>query len=376
MISENEATRSDNGNTICFVALGAYPILTGKNSGFVGGPSVQQVFLAAELHRHNNKIIFITYGNDEKKIECFGDYKIIKVYKREDTSNLSFFTKIWYIWSAMKIAKADCYIHRSGAAGVVSLYCMIYRKKFVRYISSDAEVNNKNINILNYFDKLGNWLDFKLANIIIAQSEFQQKMIKQNFGKDCDIIKTAFPLPILTQKNKDNSPIILWVSTIREIKQPELFLKLAKSIPEGKFQMIGGIDDSNPAFYEYIKKESQKISNLQFIGFVPFSEINSYFETSSIFVNTSKYEGFPNAFIQAWMNKVPTISLNVDPDSIICNNKMGFHSKTFDQLVIDVKTLLDNSRLLDEMSENAYRYVEKEHNIVNVMKKNFHIFIR
>ena len=97
-----------------------------------------------------------------------------------------------------------------------------------------------------------------------------------------------------------------------------------------------------------IKESSKRVPNFDFLGVIPFSEVQEYFSRAAILVNTSMFEGFPHAFIQAWEHYVPVVSLNADPDGLICENKMGFHSKTFNQLVEDVKTLLKNKALIEE----------------------------
>ena len=116
------------------------------------------------------------------------------------------------------------------------------------------------------------------------------------------------------------------------------------------------------------------LPNLRFHGFVPYHKVNEYFEKASIFVNTSSIEGFPNTFIQAWMHYTPVVSLNVDPDGIIRNEKLGFCSSTFKQLVSDVTTLLEDERLRKTMGENARKYVEREHDIRKIAKKYIKIF--
>jgi glycosyltransferase involved in cell wall biosynthesis len=52
---------------------------------------------------------------------------------------------------------------------------------------------------------------------------------------------------------------------------------------------------------------------------------------------------------------------------------MGLHSRTFEQLVKDVKTLLENEQLRKEMGENARRYVEKNHDITKIVKQHVEV---
>jgi glycosyltransferase involved in cell wall biosynthesis len=163
------------------------------------------------------------------------------------------------------------------------------------------------------------------------------------------------------------------VGAMAEVKQPELFVRLAEAIPEVRFQMIGG-HSGNQEFYDRIKDATKRISNFEFLGVIPFDEINEYFSRASILVNTSMFEGFPHAFIQAWMHYVPVVSLNADPDELLCKNGLGFHSKTFGQLIEDVKTLLKDETLREEMGVNGRKYVEREHDITNIIREYIKLF--
>ena len=114
--------------------------------------------------------------------------------------------------------------------------------------------------------------------------------------------------------------------------------------------------------------------NLRFHGFVPYYKVNEYFKKASIFVNTSRIEGFPNTFIQAWMHYTPVVSLSVNPDKIIQGERLGFCSGTFKQLVSDVITLLKDEKLRKIMGKNARKYVEREHDVRKTVKKYIKIF--
>jgi glycosyltransferase involved in cell wall biosynthesis len=161
---------------------------------------------------------------------------------------------------------------------------------------------------------------------------------------------------------KPTTPIVFWAARLdREIKRPDLFIQLAKLLPSAKFQIAGGRRSED--YYRTFRVAVDSVPNLDYVGAIPFHQIEQYFANAAIFVNTSPREGFPNTFLQAWGNGIPVVSLNVDPDEIICKYDLGFHSGNFNQMVRDVKLLLQDERLREELGQNGRHYVEREHNI-------------
>lgn len=368
---------------ICFIALTAYPLLAGKPAQSLIGPDVHTVLLGRALAGHGFKVTFITYDEGGPPVEEVDGIEVIKTYRREDVPRLNRILKVIRIWRAVRKARASVYIHAGGAAGVISPLCRLLRKRFIYEIASDALVDKALISrqvrgfsrSMFGIDALGNRLDIKLADAIIVQSEFQKRMLKKNFGKDSTVIKMPFPLTQRGVPEKSEPPVVLWVGAMAEVKQPELLMKLAEALPEAKFQMVGG-PSANRELYDQIGASARTISNLELAGFVPFDKVDDYFRRASILVNTSMFEGFPNSFIQAWMHYTPVVSLNSDPDEIICQHRLGFHSRTFPQLTQDVKRLLADMPLCREMGENGRRYVEENHDISNIIKQYIEVFNR
>ncbi len=359
---------------ICFVSLNSYPIIAEFDMPYVGGAEIQQVILAKELLKHEYNISMITYDEGQPEVEYVSGIKVIKTYKRDMAPLVNIVSKTKNIWHAMAEANADIYYHSAGSAGIVGIFCKILNKKFVHQIPSDANVS-KYLRFIdfNWFSKLIEYVDIILADAIIAQNKFQKTMLKNRFKRESVIINNVFPLTPSNLAEKKDPPIILWAATVGEIKQPYLFLELAKSIPEAKFQLIGGIGtDLN--LYKNIEKISKNIPNLIFEGFIPFSRIEEYYKSASIFVNTSRFEGFPNTFIQAWMNFVPVISLNVDPDCIICKNNLGYHSVSFAKMIEDIKALINDKNLREKLGQNCRNYVEKNHNVSIVIGEYIEVF--
>jgi len=377
----DETTNFNKNIKICIVALGAYPLFSNIPPINIIGPDVQQSILARELKRHDFDISIIVYGIGKPSIEFSGGIELIKIPEvKLKFRNLNILIKSLLIWNGMRKSKANIYLQPGGIPGVLSIYCKLFGKKYVYRNASDALVNRKLVTrTIREFSKssitignFGYWLDMKLADAIIVQNMYQQLMLKKHFKKDGFLIKS-----IHQQKatySKVNPNIVLWVGSIAEVKQPEIFLNLARTLPDVKFQMIGGHSSSNEGFYKIIRDKAKNIDNLEFLGVVPFENVDKYFGQASILVNTSIFEGFPNAFIQAWMHFVPVVSLNANPDNIISKYSLGYHSKYFDQMVRDVQTLLNNSALREKMGINGRIYFEREHDVSKNVAKYIKIF--
>jgi glycosyltransferase involved in cell wall biosynthesis len=354
---------------ISFVSLSSYPIILKNNLEYIGGAEIQQVELAYELKKYGFKIFFITYGDNHNNFNEIDGIKIISTYGRYERNSLNFFNKSIIIWKRMKEVNSDIYIHRSGAPGIVTIFGLLHNKKIIKMVASNAEVTGQNIIksswISNCLQKIGNSIDFIFSDSCICQNDYQKTILKKKFGLNCLIIKNAFDIPLQEKTIKDGRNI-LWVGTIRRIKRPEIFLEIAKKLPYYKFLMIGGKGEDNE-FYEKIVKEIKNIKNVDFVGFIPHNEILKYYKKSIILVNTSETEGFPNIFLEAWMNYMPVISLDIDPDDIIIKYNLGFHSGFIDQMIKDINLLMNDEHLLVQLGENARNYVKINHDIKDII---------
>lgn len=358
---------------VCFLALNSYPMLTGKNLGYAGGAEVEQVHLGKELVAHKYDVCFVTYRYGHNQIENVDGVKIIKTYDREKASEIHVLQKYMSILSTLKKANADIYFYEAGSTGVLPLFCGVNRKKFVYRIPSDAVVLSKPLSGNYGFNKkIIDLLEIKRADVVVAQSHFQKRILERRFGVESFVIKNGLALPHIDCEKPD-PPIVLWVGSISHVKNPDLFLKLAKSVPNARFEMVGG-KPRERHLYDKIKRAAKTLSNFTFCGFIPYPKVNEYFKRASIFVSTSSIEGFPNTFIQAWAHYAPVVSLSVDPDGIIRNEKLGFCSGAFKQLVSDVTILLEDEKLRKTMGENARKYVEREHDVREAVRKYIEIF--
>ena len=99
---------------------------------------------------------------------------------------------------------------------------------------------------------------------------------------------------------------------------------------------------------------------------IPFLDVEDYLSRAALLVNTSKQEGLPVAFLEAWLKEVPVLSLSVNPEECITRYNMGRVSGSFDKLVTDCEELLSNPLELKEMGKQGFDYVRENHDVRKV----------
>lgn len=357
---------------ICIYGLGTYELLSGSPQNEMGGAELQEALLASELSKNDFEVSCIVYDHGQPSCEVINRINLCKSLPKgyHIDGFVPFFKAIILTWHALSTCNADMYYYRGAGndISILAIFCLLKRKKFLLGMASNKDLDEIFKKRKKISERISFWLGVKLSNYIICQNKTQETLLKDKLKKTSIRINSLHPVPENIISKKNNLKII-WVGTIRpEWKQPELFLKLAQEIPDANFQMIGG-SSTNIEYYKKIEEDSLKIPNLEFVGFVPYPQVNEYFENASILVNTSSVEGFPNTFIQAWFRNVPVVSLNIDPDEIICEYRLGFHSKTFDQMIKDLKILIHDKNLREEFGVNARRYAEREFDSKKVIKQ-------
>lgn len=284
----------------------------------------------------------------------------------------------WNVWKKLIELKPDvCLIRTAPLAPIVLLYTEIYKKKFIYSVTHDKDCLIRRVKWSREFIKVlvRRLCQFaiKSADIVVAQSVYQKELLKKNFGVDSFVIRNGHYIPELTSPKAD-PPIVLWLANLRKEKRIDLFVELAQRLEGMKCLFVVAGKPMDDGCLEVLEEGIKKQENLYYYGALSVKQALELVNKSSLLVNTSDNEGFPNAFIEAWMRKTPTVGLNVDPDNLIKDYKMGFHSFNFENLVRDVKYLLENKSLLDELGRNAYKYAIEQHDLSKISKMYADLF--
>jgi glycosyltransferase involved in cell wall biosynthesis len=162
---------------------------------------------------------------------------------------------------------------------------------------------------------------------------------------------------------------VTWIANLKPLKNPGAFVRLARrfqSRNDVRFVMVGDGNSHDAAWTEGLLAEIAATPNLEYRGALSQADVNALLEHTDLLVNTSDYEGFSNTFIQAWMRRVPVVSLRVDPDRLLSRGGLGAVTGTEDSLFGCVAVLLDDPDKCAEIGARARRYALEHHAESNI----------
>ena len=347
---------------ICIVSPLCYPILSGsKNIESAGGSQTQVILIAKELMAQGWNVIFLVgdYGqkNEFEIIDQFEVHKVFTILKRPKI--YQFVKNYISLKRILKKINPDICFTR-GEIGYLWPIINVCKSAGIKTVYSTAHVTDC---MRGSFSDGRSKINRKLYELSIDRVDRESNVIYNGrYSPDQPI-------------DNNNSDYFLWVGSIIERKQPEVFIKLAKMLPNLKFVMIGGTYNKNRSFIDKIRDTAKEINNLEYRGFIRDDFHKSFYSNVIALINTSKNnaEGFPNTFIESWSYSKPVISLFVDPDNIIKKYKLGYVSGSFNQLVKDVQKLNATSEFRT-LGNNAKEYFQSKHDIRNNIVKYNKIF--
>jgi glycosyltransferase involved in cell wall biosynthesis len=355
---------------VCLISLGAYPLLAESDHLTQGGAEIQFVLLGKNLCARGFDVHFVVKDTNQNRCETIDNISIHKLSFRYMNGKKYFLLNDWikFCFCLFSI-DADYYFIKTPRHLLfpLAIYNIFFKKKIIFVGQIDEDVLRDKVmakdGLIGYiFYRVGIWQTF----FTISQNLKQMKGFICRFKKRNVLIKNYLSLKI--ESSTKIKKYILWVGNNHLKKHPEIFLRLVNHFPEFNFLMIMSTTAQNPTD-RAIKNIAKNLPNLDYKGFVPFSEIAKYFSEAALFIGTSDMEGFPNTYIQAWQTKTPVISLHVDPDSVIQRFKLGRLSGSYDQLCHDLEMVMNDAQLRFDLGENCKKYVDTHHHELKVTER-------
>lgn len=244
----------------------------------------------------------------------------------------------------------------------IAIFCRIFKIKHIHFMGSDKDLTTEYINLKDKLNIILFKAGLKFVKHIVVQNDFQKGEVNKKISN-----RETLKIPNIWPSKQDNGKsktedLILWVGNIKSLKQPSLFIDIARKLPMYQFIMIGGNQDQ--VLYEKCCKYSETLSNFTFLGPIKFCQIDKYYKKAKILVCTSEYEGFPNTFLQMWSHNHPVIS-TVDPSNVITEFGLGCKCNNLNEFILKISSFMRNEKLYKKTQTNIELYFSKAHESQN-----------
>lgn len=354
---------------VCFFGMDNLPVLAPEFGAHgIGGEQVQQTLLARSLVRRGHQVSMVVYDYGQRERQEWDGVITHRAYHPSaGIPILRFAHPRWTnAWRALREADADVYyVSCAGMQlGLLAMFCQKYRRKLIFRVAHDTDCDPDNLLIKYWRDKKLYEFGLRRADRILVQSYQQQVAMLGNYQMQSIIARMLVQPPLPSSRHDLD---VLWVNNLRDFKRPDLFVALARRLPNLSFCMIGGRQDEFAELYDEIEEMARDTPNLQFLGRVPYHDMAHHYARARVFVNTSDSEGFPNSYLQAWIHGTPTVVF-FDPDQTIESNHLGFSVDSLDAMAERVQSLVVNEALRQQYSSRCSGYMHEQYAEDTVMK--------
>lgn len=152
------------------------------------------------------------------------------------------------------------------------------------------------------------------AALINTPSRFIQACINQR-GFEVEYVPNFIELKLFPfQRNKVTRNSLLWVRAFNDIYHPELAIesvhRLTTEFPDIHLTMVGP-DQGTRLRCEGLIKELGLENYITLTGPIPNHQLASYYQSHAVYINTTRYESFGVALVEAAACGIPCITVPV-----------------------------------------------------------------
>jgi glycosyltransferase involved in cell wall biosynthesis len=177
---------------------------------------------------------------------------------------------------------------------------------------------------------------FKISNKLTTDS----KSVQKNYNKKMNTNFIYLPAPLDVRKFTN-------ISKLKKNKNQIVYI--------GRDSFEKGID--------ILKNIESKINgNVIYCTNLPWEQTMSILQSSTILIVPSRMESIPQVIKEAFYLKIPVIATNVGGiPEIIENKKTGIliPSENPNMMIEEINNLLKNPSLIDELTQNAFNFINK-----------------
>ena len=332
----------------------------------VGGAERQMALLARELAEQGKQVAHIVFPPDEPTVPADGRLTLVPRDPYAGAGGIqSRLREARSIWRSLAAADSQIYVLRGGspAVGVAATYCRLKRRHLLFSSANDSDFTLETMSGRRHRSAIYR-AGLESASAIVVQSHQQEDLARRVLRRVRRLERIpSFAQDVVLPSSAPAPEAFLWIGRLIDYKQPLRYLDLAREMPETRFWMLG-IANESLAYAAQLRKQAATIPNLVLLDQRPHSETMDLVQRSIAVVSTSRLEGMPNVFLEAWSRGVPVLSLSFDPDGLLRDQGLGISAEgNWQRFVAAAGELATGRADRSGMADRARTYVHRTHGL-------------
>jgi glycosyltransferase involved in cell wall biosynthesis len=270
-------------------------------------------------------------------------------------------------WRALSLADATVVVvrKRSAALGIAGLFSRFKGRRLIFSSANDYEFIHERFADSRLRRMLFS-LGVRLSDAVVVQSEAQLELARHAFPG----LRRIAHIPSFAETadsgstQQPHSSAFLWIGRVVDYKQPLRYVELARALPEARFLMIPMLDvsEQDRSLFPELRAVAADVRNLRLLDSLSHADTLDLIGSAVAIVNTSRFEGMPNVFLEAWARGVPALTLEADPDGVIARHGLGVAAEgSWDRFVAGARDLWQGRGERPKLSQRTRAYVERVH---------------
>jgi glycosyltransferase involved in cell wall biosynthesis len=188
----------------------------------------------------------------------------------------------------------------------------------------------------------------------------------ENVGFEIKYIPNSIDISKFPFKRDSVTPFtLLWVRAFSSIYNPEIAInilyQLLAKYPYAKLTMIGPDKGIKKDMMELVDKLGIKTS-VEFVGSVSNDELYKFYQSHKVFLNTTSYESFGVAVLEAASCGIPIVSNTIGEIPYLWENEKDIllvNDNNLNEYLNHIINIFENDSLSNKISKNARQKAER-----------------
>jgi len=258
------------------------------------------------------------------------------------------YQQVKHIASSIRTAQADIIISYISATNILSTIA----SKMTNTPIILAERSSYHRSLKDNYWKFLRRITYPLATKVIVLTHEDQP--KYHYAKEVLVI----PNPLILKnkhQNIERKKIILGVGRLTTVKGFDMLIKAYSKLHTDEWKLLIVGEGEERENLQALIDKLNLTQNVSLVGLT--TDIEHYYKQASIFVLSSRSEGFPGVLCEAMGYGCPSIAFNcpTGPKEIIQNNKNGLliEANNIEELYRKMSNLINNTSKRNELSKES-----------------------